>query len=154
MYQGPHKHQHTPAYSNCFCYILLCNCQSVCFMASEDFEELRTSSPTPSGLYIHPSITPSFIVHSTLNQRSAAHISQSCSAGRLTCMLVSLSTPSQPPKFLPWLGLLCVTFGITASMLSSQDSFSDLLTDLIYACTSKECFFRGHNFPCLLSCKA
>ena len=33
-----------------------------------------------------------------------------------------------------------VTFGITASTLSSRDGFSDLLTDLIDACTSKECF--------------
>jgi len=36
-----------------------------------------------------------------------------------------------------------VTFGITASTLSSRDGFSDLLTDLIDACTSKECFLEN-----------
>jgi hypothetical protein len=36
-----------------------------------------------------------------------------------------------------------VTFGIAASTLSSRDGFSDLLTDLIDACTSKECFLEN-----------
>ena len=124
-------------YSNYFCYILLCNRQSICFMASEDFGKLRTSSPAPSTRLIctsAPSITPSFVAHGSLSQRSAAHISRSCSAGRLACIPVSLSTPFRPPKFLPRLGLLCVTFSITASTLSSQGGFSDLLTDLINAC--------------------
>lgn len=82
-----------------FCYTLVCNRQSICFMASEDFEKLRILSPTPSGPYIRPFIAPSFVVHGTLYRRSAAHLSRSRSAGCLACMPKSPSTTFRLPYF-------------------------------------------------------
>jgi len=149
MYQGPHQHQHTPAYSNCFCYILVCNRQSICFMASEDFEKLRILSPTPSGPYIRPFITPSFVVHAPcigallLNSVDPALLAVSPACRCLQALLSGFRT------FLPAHALCDFRHHSLHALITGR---LQRPTDRPHRCLHLQgMFFREHDFPRLLS---